>query len=244
MIIKKIFKVAESYHHNLYLAKNNSDLFIIKELKDILNIDRKTQLRKEGQWLKDIYHKNIVKCFEVNNKNIVLEFLKGETLYYNLKTKDISLKESINIVYDLLKTVNHLHENNIVHNDLNPMNIIYYKNQVKVIDLSVAQPMNSDVFKLGSPEFSSPEQLKQEKVNRMSDFWAIGCIFYYLVMGYRPFKYNPIKHEQLYKEIDKKALNHKLNNELSNLIIAMLNKDWKDRPSYEETLLTIRKFKQ
>lgn len=87
---------------------------IASELKAILS---------EIEIIKTLDHPNIVKYYETYQNNeflyIVMEYCPGGDLFdlITKKSKGQALKESIvaDIMYDLLKAINHCHETNIVH---------------------------------------------------------------------------------------------------------------------------------
>ncbi|PWZ83576.1 protein kinase domain-containing protein, partial [Staphylococcus pseudintermedius] len=126
----------------------------------------------------------------------------------------------------------------IIHNDLNPSNIIYSKdNKIKIIDLGIATYINSNETRLGAEQFSSPEQLLKKESTIKTDIWGVGCILYYLIEGHRPFKGNK---EQL--EI-KPVIKTKVPIQLKHLIISMLERDSVKRPSIKESIEILEKIK-
>jgi serine/threonine protein kinase len=54
----------------------------------------------------------------------------------------------------------------------------------------------------GSEEYAAPEIIQQSKQGydgRKTDTWSLGVILYALLVGYLPFRYDPLKHERVSK---------------------------------------------
>jgi serine/threonine protein kinase len=91
------------------------------------------------------------------------------------------------VVIDLLNGIIHLHKHNVVHRDLKPGNILVFKRGEKVIPVITdfglskqtekeGQSRFSNSFGGGTLKYSSPEQLKAEKLRLNTDLWAYGVI--------------------------------------------------------------------
>lgn len=111
---------------------------IASELKAILS---------EIEIIKTLDHPNIVKYYETYQNNeflyIVMEYCPGGDLFdlITKKSKGQALKESIvaDIMYDLLKAINHCHETNIVHRDIKAENVMVGEDGwIKLIDFGLS----------------------------------------------------------------------------------------------------------
>jgi tetratricopeptide (TPR) repeat protein len=84
------------------------------------------------------------------------------------------------------------HANDIVHRDLKPANIhVLPGDKVKIMDFGLARTAGSDMTStgtvMGTPHYMSPEQVRGQKADARSDVFALGCIFYELLGGKKPF---------------------------------------------------------
>ena len=95
------------------------------------------------------------------------------------------------------------HANEIVHRDLKPANIrLLADGQVKIMDFGLARLAGSDMTRtglvMGTPYYMSPEQMRGEHVDARSDIFSLGCVFYELLTGVKPFDAESL-HSVLYK---------------------------------------------
>lgn len=98
----------------------------------------------------------------------------------------IELSSCIKILKQLVDTVNYIHNQGIIHRDLKPSNIFIDNScNIKIGDFGLSKFVPGTDHKkfslkntgdLGSPVYSSPEQLKNQPYNHLTDFYSIGVI--------------------------------------------------------------------
>jgi serine/threonine-protein kinase len=158
---------------------------------------------------------NIVNTFDVqkvNNGNtiiIVMEFIDGISLRDYINEKGIlQVKEAVYIFEKMLNAIKVLHnfKEKIIHRDLKPENIMLTRDlmNVKLIDFGISTVRATDDkiltyegTTLGTPPYISPDfyRMCQEKdkttkskyITEQFDFFALGVIFYEMLMGEKPF---------------------------------------------------------
>jgi serine/threonine protein kinase/Flp pilus assembly protein TadD len=128
---------------------------------------------------------------------LVMEWLEGRTLRDEIESKGALPQERIVKRFEqLCKGVAYAHNNNVVHLDLKPGNIMLVKKNeaeelVKILDFGLARILTPDTLYLTSliltPEYSAPEQLERGKVGIWSDIYSLGVILYQMFTGKLPF---------------------------------------------------------
>lgn len=104
--------------------------------------------------------------------------------------KCFSPEEAVNITRDLLKGVDVLHRNNLVHRDIKPDNIIFVNGVPKLSDPGLVTEAGSQATLVGTPGFIPPEIISSGfPTDQKSDLYALGKVFYCMVTGKRPGEY-------------------------------------------------------
>ena len=279
IIIKN--KIGKGAYGDVFLGKDllNNNLYAIKKIskKSLIKPDTKKYFNNEINIIKNLKnHPNIVKFINIKetitNFYIIFEYLNGGDLdnflkkYINKYNKPIPEKIVKYIIKNVLKGLNSLNSQNIIHRDIKLSNILinYLNNsdlinenilnaEIKIIDFGFAKYLKQDEFTnsiIGTPFYMDPKILhgylleKNEKkylYNMKVDIWSIGIMTYYLLLGVFPFKAK--NYENLIENIENKEYLFPLNKyeinlskEAINFIENTLNLDDEQRFSSEELL--------
>ncbi len=158
---------------------------------------------REAQSMDKLKHPNVVDVMDVDEANgvyfIALEFIDGKSMedWIGELNEPLSLGDALKIVLDCANALKHAHEVNIIHRDIKPDNILITKDGiVKVADFGLAkatdeedQSVTQTGAGLGTPLYMAPEQARNAKyVDHRTDIYALGCTFYYMLMGKHAFK--------------------------------------------------------
>src|SRR4249920_3539921 len=140
---------------------------------------------------------------------LVMELVEGETLADRIARGPIPVDEALPIARQMAEALEAAHEQGIIHRDLKPSNIkLRSDGSVKVLDFGLAKALDSTPTPidsthsptitspammtgvgmiLGTAAYMSPEQARGKAVDKRSDIWAFGCVFYEMLTGRRPF---------------------------------------------------------
>jgi serine/threonine protein kinase len=176
------------------------------------------RFQREARLAMRLRHPNVIRTFEagehLGTHFLVMELLRGETL------KDVLLRrgrlpasETIRLIYQALLGLQHVHEQGLVHRDLEPANLMVVddgtdkadttlSNTVKILDIGLGRavfdegipgsgPINLTATgdQLGTPLYCSPEQSNDpRKADIRSDIYSLGCVLHHALAGQPPFE--------------------------------------------------------
>ncbi|CAD8100491.1 unnamed protein product [Paramecium primaurelia] len=190
-------------------------------------------------------HKNIVRLYsyweDCNNIYILLEYCsKGHLIDPKTPFND---DDVFQVFHQILDGVNYLHQNNIIHRDLKFENILIHEDgTLKLCDFGWAikvDQMSVPNVMCGTTEYMPPEVVSKSSLDFKLDAWSLGVILYVLLYGKFPFQGD--NQDQLIRNILYDQLiipsRNDINEDLTNLIQALLIKNSQLRPSIEQIYL-------
>lgn len=154
------------------------------------------KFKEEAQAAAGLAHPNIVNVYDVGDENgiyyIVMELVEGITLKKYIERKGLlTIKEATSIAIQVSAGLEVAHNNQIVHRDIKPQNIIISREgKVKVTDFGIAKAASSQTTTstaMGSVHYASPEQARGGYVDHRSDIYSLGIVLYEMVTGRVPF---------------------------------------------------------
>jgi len=156
--------------------------------------------------------------------------------------------EIVSLIRRLCAPLSFIHGKGLVHRDLKPANVFLRSNTAPILmDFGLvshfAGSLGREVLQhsgetAGTPAYMAPEQIHGEAVDARADLYALGCLFYELVTGRRPFKgdtITKIRRQQILKSPTPPcALVDGLPEEVSELMLRLLAMDPRDRLGHVE----------
>jgi serine/threonine protein kinase len=176
------------------------------------------RFQREARLAVRLHHPNVLRTFEAGEHHgthfLVMEFLRGETL------KDVLLRrgrlpagEAIRLIYQALLGLQHVHEQGMVHRDLEPGNLMLVPGSmeqadttlastVKILDIGLGRAVFDEGVpgsglvnltntgdQLGTPLYCSPEQSKDPRqADIRSDIYSLECVLHHALAGQPPFE--------------------------------------------------------
>lgn len=155
------------------------------------------RFRREAQAAARLSHHNIVNMYDVGQDEdvhyIVMEYISGETLKERILREPLPIENAVRIAADIAEGLEHAHQNNLVHCDIKPHNILMTRaGRIKVTDFGIARAVSSATLHhtgtiIGSVHYFSPEQAKGSAVGAKSDIYSLGVVLYEMLTGVLPF---------------------------------------------------------
>ena len=156
------------------------------------------RFQREALSATSLTHPNIVSIYDVGEDQdmhfIVMEYIKGKTLkQYINEFAPLTPARSVQIMKQLTSAISHAHENQIIHRDIKPQNILVDSDgNVKVTDFGIATSLSATSYTktnavIGTVHYLSPEQARGGAATYKSDIYALGIVLYELLTGELPF---------------------------------------------------------
>lgn len=155
-------------------------------------------------------HPNIVQMYDFGPMDggyfMALEYLHGEDLRaihrrHITEHRTLPIEHAITVASSVARGLHHAHEAKgfdgkglaIVHRDVSPHNVfVTFDGAVKLVDFGIAKSKNRvsqtrhGTLK-GKVPYMSPEQLRNEPIDRRADIYALGVLLYEVTTGQRPY---------------------------------------------------------
>ena len=193
-------KIGTGGMSDVYKAKDHklNRLVAVKVLKQEFSENENfvSKFRVEAQSTAGLMHPNIVNVYDVGDEDginyIVMELVDGITLKkYIEKKARLSVKEAVSIAIQVAMGLEAAHNNNIIHRDIKPQNIMISKEgKVKVTDFGIAKAATSNTITsnvMGSVHYTSPEQARGGYSDAKSDIYSLGITLFEMLTGRVPF---------------------------------------------------------
>ena len=163
------------------------------------------RFQKEAKLASSLAHPNIVKIFDfgVSERQelfLIMDFVRGESLQDLInRNGPLPLQEALGYAGQICDALSHAHSHGVVHRDIKPSNIMLEasergKPMVKIVDFGLAKQVDdqsgfiSQGSTVGTPLYTSPEQVKNEIVDYRSDIYSLGCVLFAMLTGKPPFR--------------------------------------------------------
>ncbi len=166
-----------------------------------------SRFRSEARIVNGVRHPNIVDIsdFIIEDGCVayVMEYVDGPSLGGFLREGAMSVRQAVNVTFQLASALEAVHAVGVVHRDLKPDNVLVLHGRdtdlsglpsVKILDFGIAKCPEQDVehktvtgSMLGTPSYMAPEQVAAEPVSAATDVYALAELLYEMVSGQRLF---------------------------------------------------------
>eukprot|EP00066_Takifugu_rubripes_P009383 XP_003976285.1 PREDICTED: serine/threonine-protein kinase 17A [Takifugu rubripes] len=139
---------------------------------------------------------NLHQVYEMASEMVlVLEYAAGGEIFNQCVSDEAFSEEDVKrLMRQILEGVSFLHQNNVVHLDLKPQNILLTSSSplgdIKIVDFGLSRMVSSQQELreiMGTPEYVAPEILSYEPISTATDMWSMGVLAYVMLTGLSPF---------------------------------------------------------
>lgn len=203
---KIVEEIATGGMGTVFLAERCDGVFeqkvalkIVKPGLSTIPIIRRFQ--HERQILASLQHPNIARLFDggvTADKRpfFTMEYVEGIPIDDYCDKNRLTINERLKLFIKVCEAVQYAHNNLVIHRDLKPSNILIKDDgTIKLLDFGISKVLSADSenhdlptitqaeINLMTPEYSSPEQIKNSKISVSTDVYSLGLILFKLLSG-------------------------------------------------------------
>jgi predicted ATPase/serine phosphatase RsbU (regulator of sigma subunit)/tRNA A-37 threonylcarbamoyl transferase component Bud32 len=238
-ITEKLHEGSNSLVYRGYRQADNLPV-LLKMLKESYPSPEKIAwFRREYEITQNINLPGVIDAYSLEKLEnywvIALEDFGGESLNRIIAKQEFTIAEFLHLAIEIVDILGQIHQQHIIHKDINPSNIILNQQtgKLKLIDFGISTTLsqenptfrNSNVLE-GTLAYISPEQTGRmnRAIDYRTDFYSLGIAFYELLTGQLPFPTNDVL-ELVHCHIAKQPTPpHELNLEVPPIISAIVLK--------------------
>lgn len=169
------------------------------------NQDEATKaMLKEATALCSVQHPNIVTVFDSgvdeDGPFVVMELLSGRTIDEMVERGTLTFQDFREVALQSQEALIAAQDLDLVHRDIKPTNVMVTwlpsgRFQVKLVDFGLAkfspkpslQTIDHGDAVFGSIHFMAPEQFERTELDKRTDLYSMGCVYYFTLAGKYPF---------------------------------------------------------
>jgi len=203
---KIIEKIHQDTKNTLYRGRRETDetpVLIKTPLSEYPSSGDLGRLSHEFEITKDLNLRGILRPYALQKIGrtlaLILEDVGGQSLKSFTASRRLSLREFLDIAIPLVETLGELHQNNVIHKNINPANIIINRKtaEVKLTDFSISSALPQEDPRImsstvtgGDFAYISPKQTGRMNciLDYRTDFYSLGVTFYEILTGRLPFQ--------------------------------------------------------
>jgi eukaryotic-like serine/threonine-protein kinase len=163
------------------------------------------RFKTERQILAGLEHPNITRLLDGGTTEdglpyFVMELIEGQPIDRYCRNRELSIPERLRLFLQVCSAVAYAHQRLIIHRDIKPNNILVTSGGIpKLLDFGIAKILEVDnvtheleptltVFRVLTPAYASPEQVRGEPITTASDIYSLGVVLYELLAGRHPYR--------------------------------------------------------
>jgi serine/threonine protein kinase/tetratricopeptide (TPR) repeat protein len=193
--VYRAFRADDQYHKQvaIKLVRAGQDsAFVIRRFKN------------ERQILASLDHSNIARLLDGGTTEegvpyFVMELIEGQPIDEYCDRHKLPTAERLRLFSQVCSAVQYAHQHLIIHRDIKPSNILVTAGGVpKLLDFGIAKILDVGaiegdfertltLFRILTPGYASPEQVKDEPITTASDVYSLGVVLYELLTGRGPY---------------------------------------------------------
>ncbi|WP_327439122.1 serine/threonine-protein kinase [Pseudomonas donghuensis] len=155
---------------------------------------------REGRTLARLSHPHTVTIHDIGNVGelyyMAMEYLPNGTLKERIAA-GVTPEQGLSYIRQIASALGYAHAQGLVHRDVKPANILFRADGTAVLsDFGIAKSLDDRTqftqagFAVGTPSYMSPEQARGQEIDGRADLYALGVVFYEMLVGKLPYSGN------------------------------------------------------
>ena len=180
----------------VYRARD-SDTQVDVAVKRLVDTRHAARFEIEARLLAQLRHPRVVRVVDyfqdAGGQYLVMDLVNGRDLGGLLKDQPggrLPVAEAIEYVREACEALQYVHEQQIVHRDVKPQNLIRGDDGVVLVDFGIATEVEEDTdpgtVGIGTPKFMAPEVFAGGIVSPRSDVFGLAATLWTLLVGKPP----------------------------------------------------------
>jgi serine/threonine-protein kinase len=156
---------------------------------------------RESRVAAKVDHPNVIPIYEANEVDgvyfIAMRYVDGVDLREILRTAGpLNLERALSMLTQVAGALDAAHEQGLVHRDVKPGNILVVSgsDHCYITDFGLTKAVSSTSgftatgTVVGTTDYMAPEQIEGKQLDRRTDVYSLGCVFYEMLAGVAPFR--------------------------------------------------------
>ncbi len=195
----------------VYLAQRDGDnggtgAFVALKLlrSTVVSDEEKQRFERERRLLNALDHPHVARLLDAGTTDdghpyFVMEYVRGTQIDKYCDENRLTTEERLDLFRKVCDAVHYVHQNLIIHRDIKPGNILVTQDgEPKLLDFGISKLVNpaldpsievtSPGFRLLTPRYASPEQIRNLALTTATDVYSLGVLLYELLTGHWPYQ--------------------------------------------------------
>jgi serine/threonine-protein kinase len=185
----------------------------VKVIRAGLARDTRWRFLQERQILARLRHPAVARLLDGGTTDdglpyLVMEYVEGTSIDRYCDSYQLPIRRRLELFREVCAAVQDAHASLVVHRDLKPSNILVTEAGLpKLLDFGIAKLLSPSPLaaatetafghRVLTPDYASPEQLRDEPITTAVDVYALGLLLHRLLTGTRPYPMTPSSSEEL-----------------------------------------------
>jgi tetratricopeptide (TPR) repeat protein len=200
------------------------------------------RFRTEREILSGLDHPHIARLLDGGSTAdgrpyFAMEYVDGRHLLEDSAARGLDARARIALFLEVCDAVAYAHRHLVVHRDLKPSNILVTpEGSPKLLDFGLArlvQPRAAEAgertetaFRLLTPDYASPEQVRGERITTATDIYSLGVVLYHLLAARSPYRTTGPSAEAIARAVcDQEPERPGVDRDLDNVVLMALRKE-------------------